>query len=192
MTLIATASQTIGPFFHFGLGHPEWTDLTAAGPTGARIHIEGQVLDGDRAPLDDALIEIWQANAAGKYDHPEDSQDKPVDPKFHGFGRCGTDASGWFRFTTIKPGRVPGPGNTLQAPHIDVSVFARGLLKRLVTRIYFADEAANDADPILSRIQDPNVRQTLLAVPTGERGPVITYRFDIILQGEGETAFFEI
>jgi protocatechuate 3,4-dioxygenase alpha subunit len=189
MKLVPTASQTVGPFFHFGLTRPGWNDLASGGAAGRLIRIEGRVLDGDGAGVPDALLEIWQANAAGKYDHPEDTQDKPVDARFRGFGRVCTDNEGCYAFTTVLPGQVPGRGNTLQAPHINVIVFARGLLKHLVTRIYFADQAAaNEADPVLSGIDDPAVRGTLLAQKAGEA----VYRFDVVLQGAGETAFFEI
>lgn len=193
MKLIPTGSQTVGPYFAFGLDRPEWSDLTRGGPAGEKIHIEGRVLDGDGAPITDALLEIWQANAAGKYNHPDDAQDKKIDPKFLGFGRVCTDAKGGYRFITIKPGAVPGRGNTLQAPHINVAVFARGVLKQLVTRLYFADEpAANDADPVLGAVADAKARATLLAKPeTGANG-IKTYRFDVILQGKGETAFFDV
>jgi protocatechuate 3,4-dioxygenase alpha subunit len=191
VTAIPTPSQTVGPFYHDALDRPAWADLTADGASGEKIHIEGRILDGDRVPVFDAFLEIWQANAAGKYAHPEDRQDKPLDARFRGFGRVGTDAEGRFRFTTIRPGRVPGRGNTLQAPHINIAIFGRGLLKQLTTRLYFADEKeANESDPVLSAIDDPAVRKTLLAVKVG--GAVATYRFDIILQGDGETAFFEI
>ena len=131
MKLVPTASQTVGPFFKFGLDHPDWADLTRTKPKGQVIRIEGRVLDGDGEPVPDAMVEIWQANAAGKYDHPDDTQDKPVDPHFIGFGRCGTDKRGRFHFVTIKPGRVPGRGNALQAPHINVTVFARGILREI-------------------------------------------------------------
>lgn len=189
---IPTASQTVGPFFHVGLARPELADLTRGGPKGEIIHIEGQVRDGDGTPIPDAMLEIWQANAAGKYDHPEDRQDKPRDPNFVGFGRCFTDAQGRYRFVTVRPGAVPGRGNALQAPHIMMTVFARGLLKHLVTRIYFADrQAANEADPILSKIEDPAARRTLIAQPVGGASPP-SFRFDVVLQGEGETTFFDI
>jgi protocatechuate 3,4-dioxygenase, alpha subunit len=191
MKLIPTGSQTVGPFFHFGLDRPDWSDLTAYGPAGEKILIEGRVIDGDGAPIPDALLEIWQANAAGKYDHPDDTQDKPLDKSFRGFGRAATNAEGVYRFTTIKPGPVPGRGNALQAPHINVTVFARGLLKHLTTRLYFADEAAaNETDPILNSIEDAAARKTLIAGKAN--GAAATYRFDIVLQGQGETAFFEI
>ena len=191
MKLIPTGSQTVGPFFHFGIDRPEWSDLTSNGAEGQKIHIEGRVTDGDGAPIPDALLEIWQANAVGKYDHPDDKQDKPVDTKFRGFGRAATNADGVYRFTTIKPGPVPGRGNSLQAPHINVTVFARGLLKHLTTRMYFADEAAaNDADPVLNSIEDAEARKTLIAGKAN--GAAVTYRFDIVLQGKGETVFFEV
>src|SRR5437762_8690303 len=162
--LIPTPSQTVGPFFSLGIDRPEWNDLTAGNPQGERIVIEGRVLDGDGAPVPDAVVEIWQANAAGRYAHPDDQQpDKPLDPNFRGFGRVATDAEGRFRITTIKPGLVPGRGNTLQAPHINVVLFSRGLLIHLHTRIYFESEPANTADPLLSSIEDPAVRGALLA-----------------------------
>ena len=116
--------------------------------TGEQIAIQGRVLDGDGKPVNDALVEIWQANAHGKYAHPEDKQGKPLEAGFKGFGRSATDENGAFRFKTIKPGRVPGPGGALQAPHIAVTVFMRGLLKHLVSRIYFPDEPANADDPV--------------------------------------------
>jgi protocatechuate 3,4-dioxygenase, alpha subunit len=190
--LTATPSQTVGPFFHLALDRPEWGDLTAGNPQGERIVIEGRVTDGDGAPVADACLELWQANAAGRYAHPDDTRtDKPLDPNFRGFGRVSTDAEGGFRFTTIRPGPVPGRGNALQAPHIAVAIFARGLLKQLHTRIYFAGEPANDSDPALLSIDDPAVRQTLLATRREGSFPA-TYRFDVVLQGERETAFFEI
>jgi protocatechuate 3,4-dioxygenase alpha subunit len=190
--LIPTPSQTVGPFFHLALDRPGWNDLTRDGPAGERITVTGRVLDGDGAPVADACLELWQANAAGRYAHPDDTrEDKPLDPNFRGFGRASTDAEGRFRFVTIRPGPVPGRGNAWQAPHIAVAVFARGLLRQLVTRIYFADEPANESDPVLSAIADPAARATLLARRSAAAGPP-TYHFDIILQGAGETAFFEV
>ena len=189
--LIPTPSQTVGPFFHLGMARTEWADLAASNPEGERILIEGRVIDGDGAPVPDACVELWQANAAGRYNHPGDAQtDKPLDPKFHGFGRAATDADGRFRITTIRPGPVPGRGNALQAPHINIVLFARGLLKHLHTRIYFADEPANATDPLLSSIEDEKVRRTLLALP--EASNPRRYRFDIVMQGENETAFLDI
>jgi protocatechuate 3,4-dioxygenase alpha subunit len=187
--LIATPGQTVGPFFSVGLDRPEWADMTRHNPMGERITIEGRVLDGDGAPVPDALIELWQANAAGRYDHLADEQaDKKIDPNFHGYGRVATDAKGQFRIKTVKPGAVPGRGNALQAPHINVAFSTRGLLRQLHTRIYFADEPANASDPLLSRIDDEAVRKTLIA-RKGEGG---AYRFDFVLQGKDETAFLDL
>ena len=190
--LIPTPSQTVGPFFHLGMARPEWSDLTGDHPTGEKIAIEGRVIDGDGAPVPDAVIELWQANAAGRYNHPEDRQeDKPLDPNFRGFGRVATDAEGHFRVVTVKPGPVPGRGNALQAPHINIVLFARGLLTHLYTRIYFADEPANTTDPLLASIEDDAARRSLLARRAQGESPAL-YRFDIVLQGEGETAFLDI
>jgi protocatechuate 3,4-dioxygenase, alpha subunit len=187
--LVTTPGQTVGPFFAVGLARPEWSDLARDNPEGERVVIEGRVLDGDGAAVPDAMIELWQANAAGRYDHVEDRQtDKKIDPKFHGFGRVATDPQGRFRITTIKPGTVPGRGNALQAPHINVAFFARGLLKQLFTRIYFADEPANTSDPLLGSIDDDSVRQTLIA----RKGDTGVYHFDFVLQGKNETAFLDI
>jgi protocatechuate 3,4-dioxygenase alpha subunit len=183
----ATPSQTVGPFFRMGLDRPEWSDLTRDGARGEKIAIEGRVLDGDGVPVDDAVLEIWQADAEGRYDHPDDG--RPADPRFPGFGRAMTDEAGRYRFVTIRPGRVPGQGGALQAPHINLTIFARGLLKQLVTRIYFADERANDGDPVLAAIADPAARRTLLAARQDAGG---AYRFDVVLQGKGETAFFDL
>ncbi len=185
-----TPSQTVGPFFSLALPREGNEVLVKDATVGERILIEGRVFDGDGAPLHDALIEIWQANAAGRYDHPDDRQEKPLDPAFHGFGRCPTDESGRFHFRTIRPGPVPGPGNTLQAPHINVAVFARGTLKQLVTRIYFEGEALNADDPILGLIGERERRDTLIA--KRGTGKSDTFIFDIRLQGPGETVFFEI
>jgi protocatechuate 3,4-dioxygenase, alpha subunit len=190
--LVPTPSQTVGPFFHLALDRPQWADLAAEDPQGERITVEGRMTDGDGMPIADACLELWQANAAGRYAHPDDGQtDKPLDPHFRGFGRVSTDADGGFRLTTIRPGPVPGHGNNLQAPHIAVAIFARGLLKQLFTRIYFAGEALNETDPVLSSIGDPARRRTLIATRQDEGGSP-AYRFDIILQGDNETVFFDI
>jgi protocatechuate 3,4-dioxygenase, alpha subunit len=187
--LVTTPGQTVGPFFALGLDRPEWADMTRDAPQGERVTIEGQVLDGDGAPVPDALIELWQANAAGRYDHVEDTQaNKTIDPHFHGYGRVATDPQGRFKITTIKPGPVPGRGNALQAPHINVAFFARGLLRQLHTRIYFADEPGNASDPLLCGIEDDAVRNTLIA----RRSEGSVYRFDFVLQGQNETAFLDI
>ncbi len=188
MKFLQTPWQTVGPFFAPALVQPGMEVLGDANTNGKRIEIEGQVLDGDRAPVTDAMIEIWQANAAGRYDHPEDPQHNiPLDPTFHGFGRAATDKAGRFRFLTIKPGPVPGPNGKLQAPHINVSLFARGLLRRLITRIYFPDEPLNLEDPILNLVPE-NRRPSLIARQIdGHR-----FEFNILLQGDDETVFFEV
>ena len=184
-----TPSQTIGPFFHDALLDEDRSVLIPPDHPRA-IRIEGTVYDGEGEPVSDAMVEIWQANQAGRYSDPyDDRQDLPLDPEtFSGFGRSGTDASGRFSFVTVKPGPVPGPDGGMQAPHIMVSVFARGLLKCVVTRIYFPDEEeANANDPVLSSIEDPELRKTLVAHDEG-----VALRFDIYLQGENQTAFFEL
>ncbi len=184
-----TPSQTVGPFFHFALTKEDWSRLVPLDHPQA-IWIEGTVRDGADDPVPDAMVEVWQANAAGRYAHPEDRrEDLPLDKGFTGFGRCPTDAEGRYEFVTVKPGPVPDPNGEPQAPHIDVAVFARGLLRQLVTRIYFPDEEeANAADPILTSIGDRDLRRTLVA-----RGsPEGHLHFDIKLQGENQTAFFEV
>jgi len=157
---------------------------------GEHIRIEGCVIDADGRPVEDAMIEIWQANHHGRYNHPLDEQDEPLDPEFMGHGRTSTDVNGKYRFETIKPGSVPGPGNTAQAPHINVIVFARGMLSHAFTRIYFENEADNRNDPVLMGIEDEAHRNTLVARQEETAG-VIIYRFDIRFQGEHETAFFD-
>jgi protocatechuate 3,4-dioxygenase, alpha subunit len=189
-----TASQTVGPFFSPALLREDARRhvLTGSETVGERIRIEGRVLDGDGLPLPDALVEIWQANTYGRYNHPADQGSAPLDPSFLGFGRSGTGEDGSYWFETIKPGAVPfdAERQRLQAPHIAVTVFARGLLNHLVTRLYFADEPTNAQDPILQRVPDSR-RATLLA-HRELRGPLVVYHFDIVLQGAGETAFFNV
>jgi protocatechuate 3,4-dioxygenase alpha subunit len=189
MTLGTTPSQTVGPFFAIALPI-EGGDRLVPDDDPDAIRIEGRVLDGAGEPVGDALLEVWQANPAGRYAHPEDVRDElPLQPGFTGFGRVATDAEGRYALITVKPGPVPWPGGRVQAPHIEVSVFARGLLDRLVTRIYFPDEeAANAADPVLSAIEHPAARATLVAEHAGEG----RLRFDIHLQGDRETAFFDV
>src|SRR5271165_4853749 len=137
MNMYMTASQTVGPYLHIGLAQMYVDNLLAAGVEGEPIVIEGRVLDGNGEPVPDGMLEIWQANSHGKYADPQDIRALPLEPGFRGFGRVATDEQGRFRFTTIKPGRVPGADGKLQAPHIVVSVFMRGLIKRLATRLYF-------------------------------------------------------
>ncbi len=208
-----TPSQTVGPFFHYSLPWKGGADLVGRSSIGARpdliplghyllqppsvrssvngtmIEIVGRVLDGESKPVPDAMIEIWQANAAGRYRSSEDGRDNlPLDEGFQGFGRSSTGEDGEYRFLTVLPGRVPGPGNSLQAPHIAVGVFARGLLRRLATRIYFENGEGLDQDPILELVPTAR-RDTLIARRISDTAMV--YRFDIILQGEGETVFFD-
>ena len=187
MRPLQTPSQTVGPFFKPALIRSGNESLVTPESRGERITIEGRVLDGDAAPVSDAMIELWQANADGRYDHPEDSKEKLLDSEFHGFGRAATNDRGCFRFYTIKPGSVPGPGNLLQAPHINVSIFARGLLKRLVTRIYFPGEPLNAAYAVLNSVAAE--RRSTLVAHIDQPGIL---RFDIVLQGENETVFFDL
>ena len=147
--------------------------------------------DGDGKPIPDTMVEIWQANSYGRFNHPDDKQEKPLDATFTGWGRSGTDESCVYSFETIKPGPVPGPDETVQAPHVNVVVFARGMLVHAYTRIYFGDERANETDPVLSSIKDKSRRQTLIAAREEKTGKPI-YRFDIRLQGENETVFFDM
>ncbi|MFN4278274.1 MAG: protocatechuate 3,4-dioxygenase subunit alpha [Ferrovibrio sp.] len=188
MALIPTASQTVGPYLHLGLTALTRADIAKDASKGEKIVISGQVLDGEGNPIPDALLEFWQANADGKYAHPDDTQDKPLDGSFIGFGRVPTDKDGRFSFATVKPGAVPGPGNSLQAPHIVVCIFMRGMLRHLYTRIYFSDEAANADDPILGLIEDAARRPTLVAQRQDGRAE---YHWNIHMQGLNETVFFD-
>ena len=187
-----TSAQTVGPFFTLALLRDDAgrNDLTGPGVTGEQIRIEGHVYDGDRAPVPDALVEIWQANAHGRYNHPADQRSLPLEPSFTGFGRSGTDDDGGFWFETIKPGRVPAADGRLQAPHVVVSVFSRGMLNHAVTRLYFEDEPANASDPVLERV--PQERRGTLLARRGDALRLAMYRFDIVLQGDGETVFFQV
>ena len=187
MSLIPTASQTVGPFLHIGLAWLTRDQIAPPGVAGERVTLTGRVLDGDGQPVTDALVEVWQADARGKYAHTEDDQDQPLEPSFRGFGRVPTDERGAFRFTTVKPGRVPGPAGRRQAPHLLVTVFMRGLLRHLVTRMYFPDEPANADDPVLNLVPADR-RATLIARSAG----VGVLEWDIILQGRGETVFFDV
>ncbi len=183
--LYATPWQTVGPYLSIGMTWLNTGDLAGESASGERIAIEGTFVDGDGQPITDGLIELWQADAHGRYAHPEDARALPPEAGFRGFGRVPTDAQGRFRFRTIKPGRVPAGGG-LQAPHVNVSVFARGILKRLVTRIYFGDEPSNADDPLLAQVPAER-RSTLIALRERD-----AYRFDIVLQGERETVFFDL
>lgn len=187
--------QTLGPFFDRKLIHDGDDDLTRRAPDGPQargevIGIEGRVLQEGGEPVGGCLVEIWQANAAGRYDHPADrGQERPPDPNFRGFGRALTGADGRYAFRTVKPGAVPAAGNQWQAPHVLFSLFAAGLLRRLVTRLYFPDEPLNDADAVLLSVDDVEARRTLIAKRLAG-DPILTYGFDIRLRGAGETAFF--
>jgi protocatechuate 3,4-dioxygenase alpha subunit len=189
-----TPSQTVGPYLHIGLTQGHYgareifgSTLAEPGMAGTRIRVEGRILDGEGNIVPDAVVEIWQADPAGRYAHPADGRPLASN-SFRGFGRCPTDKDGGFAFDTVKPGSVPGPGGSTQAPHINVGVFSRGLLKRLFTRIYFAGEPANAADPVLALVPADR-RDTLIAKPDAAKPGL--FRFDIRLQGGNETVFFD-
>jgi len=196
LTLKQTPSQTVGPFFAFGLTAPQYgyphdgiasAEIAGDSVPGERIEITGQVLDGAGAPIVDAMIEIWQADSEGRYAHPADG--RPSNQNFRGFGRfgTGTEADSGFRFRTIKPGSVDG----LQAPHLNVIVFMRGLLSHAYTRIYFSDEdPMNTRDPVLRSVAEER-RSTLIA-RRDEAAATPLYRFDIHMQGDDETVFFDV
>jgi protocatechuate 3,4-dioxygenase, alpha subunit len=191
MSLSLTPSQTVGPFFAFGLTTEKCSARTIAGPQakGERVLLLCRVLDGDGAPVPDAMLEIWQADADGKYNHPDDAQHETADPACAGFGRMGTAEDGSCEFETIKPGRVPGTGGVLQAPHLSLAVFARGMLKQLYTRMYFDGDLANQDDPILALVPEDR-RMTLMAHPDPAHPKA--WRFDLHLQGQQETVFFDV
>jgi protocatechuate 3,4-dioxygenase, alpha subunit len=187
-----TPSQTVGPFFAYGLTpaaheyRPIFSnDLAIGRAPGERIRIEGRVIDGDGRPVTDAMIEIWQADPSGGFPTPEEGGHAA----FKGFGRTECDSEGRFSFTTLKPGAVPGPHGTRQAPHINVGVFARGLLRRLFTRMYFSDEIHNANDPVLALVPGDRSLTLIAHLSDTVSGPV--YVFDIRLRGENETVFFE-
>ncbi len=200
-----TPSQTVGPFFAYGLAphsrcawQPsdiyDWKDTVGANlvtpdATGEKIRIEGCVTDGDGQPINDAMVEIWHADSQGRYASPRDTRARP-NTQFKGFGRSATDKDGVYSFDTIKPGAVPGPNGQQQAPHIVVCVYSRGMLRQVYTRLYFDGEAANGADPILNLV--PAERRGTLIAHKESRGGQMLYRFDIRMQGEHETVFFDI
>ncbi len=192
MTPSQTPSQTIGPFFSYALtsdenGRPLIASNRIHAPSGTEIRIEGKVLDGDGKPVSDAMLEIWQADADGRLTAAHDR----ANLNFLGFARAATDQDGNYIFETVKPGRTKNQDNILQAPYINLTVFARGILGQLHTRIYFADEKSNDKDPVLAIIQDPDRRTTLIAVPDSDWSDHTKYQFDIHLQGDAETVFFQ-
>jgi protocatechuate 3,4-dioxygenase, alpha subunit len=200
-----TPSQTVGPFFAYGLtpkGRCEWDpngsyswketvgdNLITPDAAGQKIRIEGRITDGDGLQINDAMIEIWQADSQGRYGHARGEQPRP-NAKFTGFGRSATDKNGVFSFDTIKPGAVPGPNGKPQAPHIVVCIFSRGMLRQIYTRLYFSDEPANATDPILTLV--PADRRGTLIAHKEPGGDVSRYRFDIRVQGDNETVFFDI
>jgi len=192
-----TPSQTVGPFFKYGLtpvGQYDWNDaftnnLVTPDVSGDRIRIEGRVFDGDGVPVPDCMLEIWQADSQGRFADPKDKRALP-NAKFRGFGRCGTDANGAFAFDTIMPGQVADPDGKPQAPHILLAVFARGMLRHFYTRIYFGGEAANEDDPVLALVPADR-RATLIAAREPGNGSTV-YRLDLRLQGDNETVFFDI
>jgi protocatechuate 3,4-dioxygenase, alpha subunit len=192
-----TPSQTVGPFFKYGLtphGQYAWDDaftsnLVTPDASGERIRVEGRVFDGDGQPVPDAMLEIWQADAQGRFADPQDKRALP-NATFKGFGRCGTDANGAYAFDTIKPGAVPDPDGKPQAPHLLLAVFARGMLRHLYTRIYFGDEAANGGDPVLALVPSDR-RMTLIAERQPGNGNAV-YQLELRLQGDSETVFFDV
>jgi protocatechuate 3,4-dioxygenase alpha subunit len=192
-----TPSQTVGPFFKYGLtpnGEYDWNDaftnnLVTPDTTGDRIRVEGRVFDGDGQPVADCMLEIWQADAQGRFSDPKDQRALP-NSAFRGFGRCGTDPNGGYAFDTVKPGPVPDPDGKPQAPHILLAIYARGMLLHNYTRIYFDGEAGNAADPVMALVPAER-RATLIATrEPGNGNPV--YHFDIRLQGDNETVFFDV
>jgi protocatechuate 3,4-dioxygenase, alpha subunit len=187
MRVRATTSQTVGPFFELGLQWLNCDNVAGEGVAGERVAIQGRVIDGDGVGVPDALVEVWQANAHGKYAHPEDRQNKPLVPGFRGYGRIPTNQRGAFGFATIKPGPVPGPRGKEQAPHLVISVFMRGLMRRLTTRMYFPGDALLATDPIL-KLVEPARRSTLVAKIIG--GGALEW--NVVLQGTNETVFFDL
>ena len=185
-TMKQSASQTIGPYFRIGLiyGEPQ-NDLVKGQTLGERITLTGVVFDGDGQPIPDALIEIWQPDANGIFNHPSDPLQEQADPHFRGFGRAENHNAGMYEFKTIKPGGRDG-----KPPYINVHIFSRGMLIHAMTRIYFSDEPANADDPVLNSIE-PERRHTLIATREQADGPPV-YRFDIKMQGEDETVFFNL
>jgi protocatechuate 3,4-dioxygenase, alpha subunit len=187
MTLEPTASQTVGPYLHIGLSWLTVSRIAVPDCPGEHIVIRGRVLDADGKGVNDALLELWQADSRGKYMHPDDTRPIPPSADFRGFGRVPTDAEGRFEFHTIKPGSLPGQHGGTQAPHIVVSVFMRGILKQIRTRIYFPNDPLNATDPVLNLVP-PDRRATLIARP----GTGNLLEWDVNLQGPNETVCFDV
>lgn len=186
-----TPSQTIGPFFHDALMRDGVDDLDPNRDAGRPLIIVGSVRDGAGEPVDDAMIELWQPNGDGRFRHPLDLWDATSKDSFIGFGRVATDLQGGFRLRTVIPGTVPSPTGETQAPHLNVHIFARGLLNRLMTRIYFDGLPENATDPVLNACA-PERRATLTATADGTEEDIPRFRFDIRLQGDEETVFFAL
>ncbi|MGE0576931.1 MAG: protocatechuate 3,4-dioxygenase subunit alpha [Reyranella sp.] len=187
MSRALTPSQTIGPFYWGTLVKTYHAELALPGVAGERIELALSLHDVDGAIVPDGMLEIWQANSHGRYNHPDDRRNLPLDAGFEGFGRASTDTKGVARFATVRPGRVPWPAGGLQAAHVNVSVFARGVLNRLATRLYFDGDAALAEDPVLNLVE-PARRATLIAKRNGEG----TWHLPIHLGGPKETVFFDI
>ena len=192
-----TPSQTVGPYFAYGLtsnGKYDWNDafgnnLVTADTSGERVRVEGKVFDGDGQPMPDCMLEIWQADAQGRFADPQDKRAQP-NSSFRGFGRCGTDGDGGYAFDTIKPGQVADPDGKPQAPHLLLAIFARGMLLQNYSRIYFGGEPANATDPVLALVPMDR-RATLIAQQANCNGNAV-YRLDIHLQGDNEMVFFDV
>jgi len=194
---VITPSQTIGPFFNLDLIREGDNDIACKVPGGPRaegtpIVVSGQVTDEEGRPVRKALIEVWQANKWGKYDHPDDVTEAPLDPNLKGWGRMLTDANGRYRFRSIKPGAYPNPGydNWMRPPHIHYSIFAAGLMQRLITQLFFPGEELNDIDPILNSVEDLDARASLIAHELPKEGDgSLAFEFNIVLRGKAETPF---
>ena len=190
MEYVPTPSQTVGPYLHIGLTNKHSvTRLASQALDGKPLRLKCRVLDLDNVPVNDAVIEIWQADANGRYNHPADPHARTADSAFRGFGRAATDQDGTCEFETIRPGRVPGPKNTMQAPHLNVAVYARGILLQLYTRIYFAGDPANEDDPVLALVPTDRT-ETLIAHPDSHEPDL--WLFDVHLRGDQETVFFDV
>lgn len=187
MSLLTTPSQTVGPYLKIGFLPLLIDAIAPAGVHGERVTIQGRMSDGDGKPINDGVLEIWQADAQGQYAHPEHGQQAIAANAFRGFGRILTDGGGGFRFTTIKPGPVAGPDGTQQAPHLVVTVFMRGMLRHLITRMYFPAEPLNDTDAVLRRVPADR-RATLVATADAEKSIL---QWNVVAQGPAETVFFD-
>lgn len=185
-----TASSTVGPFLHLGLTEKHSvTGLASAECKGERISLRCQIFDAEGVPVNDAMIEIWQADSRGRYAHPDDPRGSETEPGFRGFGRAASDVNGWCEFETVMPGQVPGPEGKFQAPHVNVAIYARGILQQLYTRVYFGGDPLNREDPVLMLIPEAR-RETLMAQANSVRPH--EWLFEIRLRGENETVFFDV